>query len=292
VISNSATVTVTTTTDAGRLINLSTNTFAGTGAQLLTMGFVTGGAGTSGSQSILVRASGPALTAYGITDVMPDPELTHFGANQNVLAFNAGWSGTLANEAAVNTADAATGAFALIPGSRDSATAVTLAPAADTVQVTSISGTSGYTLAELYDDTPAGSYTPTTPRLINVSARMEVDAKNFLIAGLTVGGSTARTVLIRAMGPTLSNYGVTGAMPDPQLNVYNAAGTVIASNAGWGGDPSIAIEAATVGAFGFASTASLDSAVLVTLAPGCYTAQASSVSGVTGNVLSEVYEVP
>lgn len=74
-LSNAALLTVTTTTNPGRLIDLSVNTVAGSGSQLMTMGFVTGGAGTTGSQTLLIRASGPALTAYGVTGAMPDPQL-------------------------------------------------------------------------------------------------------------------------------------------------------------------------------------------------------------------------
>jgi hypothetical protein len=81
-------------------------------------------------------------------------------------------------------------------------------------------------------------------------------------------------------------------MPDPQVKVFTAANQVIASNAGWGGNPQIAAAAAAVYAFAFTNPASTDSASLITLPPGGYTVQASSLTGTTGTTLVEVYEVP
>jgi hypothetical protein len=107
-----------------------------------------------------------------------------------------------------------------------------------------------------------------------------------------VGGSTAKSVLIRASGPALVAHGVTGVMPDPQLTVYNSAGAVIARNAGWGGDPQLTAAMTQVYAFTYPDASSADSAVLLTLPAGGYTAQASSVSGTAGVTLVEVYEVP
>jgi hypothetical protein len=84
-------------------------------------------------------------------------------------------------------------------------------------------------------------------------------------------------------------------MPDPQIALHttvNGADTVLASNAGWGGDPQITAVDNSVGAFGLSSATSKDSVVLMTLPPGAYTAVASSVSGAAGLALVEVYEVP
>ena len=83
-------------------------------------------------------------------------------------------------------------------------------------------------------------------------------------------------------------------MPDPQLQVspLSNSGTILAFNAGWGGNPQIASVAASVGAYNFPSAASLDSAALVTLPPGPYTVQVSSKTGLGGTVLVEIYEVP
>lgn len=194
----------------------------------------------------------------------------------------------------MTVADAATFAFPLSdPTSKDSAIVQTLPISPGyTVQVSSVSGTTGRTLGEVYDDTPAGTYTATMPRLISLSCKILIAAGSSLTEGFTIGGTTSKTVLIRASGPALVAYGVAGVMPDPQLAVYNSAGTVIDANAGWGGDPEITVVAKSVYAFSFNDPTSKDSAVLITLPPGSYTAQASSVSGVAGVALIEVYEVP
>jgi hypothetical protein len=82
-------------------------------------------------------------------------------------------------------------------------------------------------------------------------------------------------------------------MPDPQIALVNASsGSSIVTNAGWGGDPQVTAASNAVGAFSLGNPASADSVVLVTLPVGSYTAQASSVSAVGGNVLIEIYEVP
>jgi hypothetical protein len=191
----------------------------------------------------------------------------------------------------VTAADLATFAFPLLPGSADAALVDALAQGAYSVQVSG-SGP-GKALTEVYDATAPGSYGPTSPRLVNLSCNDQIAADGSLTAGFTIGGATGRTVLIRASGPTLqANFGVAGAMTDPQLVLYNGSQAVLATNAGWIGDPQIAAAAASVSAFPFVSSSSLDSAVLITLAPGTYTAVVSSASGGGGIVLEEIYEIP
>jgi len=148
---------------------------------------------------------------------------------------------------------------------------------------------------EVYDATPAGTYTPASARLTNLSARVGVGTgANVVFAGFVIGGSTARTVLIRATGPTLATFGLTGVLPDPKLTLTNVGVTpnvVLATNTGWQGDPLIGAAAGSVGAFSWGDT-SADSALLVTLPPGNYTAGVAGASGDSGVALVEVYEVP
>jgi hypothetical protein len=291
-LSGSAVLAVSATSDPGRLINLSANAFDATGAQAMTIGFVTGGAGTSGLQTLLIRASGPALTAYGVTGILPDPALTVLNGSA-VVTSNAGWGSPASNQAAVTAADTATFAFPLTnPSSLDSAVVATLATNPGyTVQIAGKSGDTGRTLAEVYDDTASGTYTATTPRLINLSCRIGVSAGSSLTAGFVIGGSTSKTVLVRASGPALTAYGVPGVMPDPQLQLFTGS-TQIASNAGWGGDPQLTTAMSAVYAFPYTNSSSTDSAILVTLPPGAYTAVVTSASGTGGVTLVEVYDVP
>jgi len=158
------------------------------------------------------------------------------------------------------------------------------------------SGDTGIALVEVYDATPSGTYAPAFPRLINISARVQVGTGgNVLIAGFVIGGTTSKTVLIRGSGPALSAFGLSRVLPDPelQLSQSNADGssTLLQADSGWGGDTQIAAAAASVGAFSWGTASTPDSAILVTLPPGSYTAEVSGASGDTGLALIEVYDV-
>jgi len=284
-----ASLSVITSQNPGRLVNLSVLTMDGPGSQLLTIGFVSGGAATLGSEQLLIRATGPALGNFSVANVLADPMLTLYQGS-NVIASNDNWGSTAANIAAVNAADAATGAFTLPSStSLDAALVQTLPSGGYTIQVAGKGAQVGNALAEVYDNTL--SYTASSPRLVNLSCMQQVAANSLLTAGFAISGTTSKTVLIRASGPTLTTFGVQNVMPDPQINVFNSNTTVIASNAGWAGDTSITAAQTAVGAFAFTSTTSKDSAVLITLAPGSYSAQATSASGAAGTTLIEVYEV-
>ena len=115
-----------------------------------------------------------------------------------------------------------------------------------------------------------------------------------LTAGFVIGGSTAKTVLIRAVGPTLgaAPFKIPGVMADPQLALFNSASVQIAGNDNWGGDAAISAANTAVGAFALGSATSKDAIILVTLPPGAYTAQASGVANTGGLAIVEVYEVP
>ena len=282
------------TTNVGRLINLSVLTTAGQ-SQVLTVGFVSGGSGTGGGQSLLIRATGPALAGLGVTGTLADPTLTVFSGSALVTS-NDNWASTTSNQTQVTAADTATFAFALTNStSKDAALVTTVPLGAYTAQISGNTAAAGNALAEIYDDTPANAYTPSTPRLINLSSNNLIAARGSMTAGFVVGGATAKTVLIRATGPALAALGVTGTMPDPQLALHttiNGQDTVLAANAGWGGDPQITAASNAVFAFPLTNAASKDSVVLTTLAPGNYTAVASSVTGTAGTALIEVYEVP
>jgi hypothetical protein len=189
------------------------------------------------------------------------------------------------------------GAFAWSStSSHDSALLESLSDGPYTAQITGVSGDIGLALAKVYDATPAGTYAPASPRLINISARVQVGTEgNILIAGFVIGGTTSKTVLIRGSGPALAAFALSGALPDPKLQLYqgnsDGTSTLLESNAGWGGDTQIAAAAASVGAFSWGSSATADSAILVTLPPGAYTAQVSGASGEIGLALVEVYDV-
>jgi hypothetical protein len=288
--SNAGALDVVSTDDPGRLINISCRAQVGTGGNILIAGFAVGGAGTSGSESVLVRGSGPALDAFGVAGTLPDPELLFYnGTTSAQIATNAGWGGG----SQIESVAAQVGAFAWnTPTSHDSALLEALNPGPYSAEIEGQASDTGVALAEVYDATPSGSYTRSTPRLINISSRVQVGTgAGILIAGFTIGGSTAETLLIRASGPALTLFGVPGTLSDPKLELLGGSGVVLASNSGWGGSSEISSVAAQVGAFGWSNPSSNDSAILITLPPGAYTAQVSGASGDTGVALVEVYEV-
>ena len=130
--------------------------------------------------------------------------------------------------------------------------------------------------------------------LVNLAARGRItSATDTLIGGFVVGGRTTRTILLRAVGPSLRAFGVTDPVPFPMLSLFKGA-TLLASNENWGLLDADRLTTAfdRAGAFRFLGTGSRDAAMLLTLDPGSYTVQASSTTGVAGSVLLEVYEVP
>ena len=116
--------------------------------------------------------------------------------------------------------------------------------------------------------------------------------ENILIAGFVISGSTSETVLIRASGPALASFGVANTLPDPELLLYDSDQNLVASNIGWEGSPQITTAASTVGAFSWGDPTSADSAILITLPPGSYTAQVAPLTGDQGTALVEVYALP
>lgn len=287
--SNAAVLSIVNTPAPGRLIDLSCRSLVGIGTKVMIAGFVVGGNGTSGSETLLVRASGPALVPFSVAGVLPDPGLELVSSSSNSLvAANSGWGG---NTLVSNTA-AAVGAFSWAdPSSQDSALVEMLPAGPYTAVVAGASGDSGVALAEIYDATPVGAYSLATPRLTNISARAQVgQGANVQIAGFVIGGATSETVLIRASGPALTPFGVAGVLPDPQLQLISSGG-LIASNTGWGGNMQIAAASAAVGAFSWGTSSTPDSAILISLPPGSYTAEVSGASGDGGVALVEVYEV-
>ena len=282
--------------DPGRLTNLSVLSLDGPGAQLLTVGFVTGGSGTTGSQNLLIRGIGPTigLAPFNVANVLADPAITVFNSSTSIVATNDNWGSSVSNATAVMTADAATGAFALTSTtSLDAALCTNLNAGGYTVQVAGKNGATGNVIAEVYDNTPVNSYTITTPRLVNLSCLEQVSSGGILSTGFVIGGTTSEQVLIRASGPTLgaAPFNLPGTIPDPKLTLFSGS-TVLATNTGWGGSAAITAANNATGAFQFNSLNSKDSAVLLTLQPGAYTIQASSASGTAGLTLIEVYEVP
>ncbi len=271
---------------SGRLTNISTRAQVGTGGNILIPGLYISGSGT---ETLLIRADGPALTQYGVAGVLAKPTLSVFNSSGTLVASNTGW-GTNANPSQISSVSAQVGAFPLPSGSPDCALIASLSAGdAYTVQVSGVGSTTGVALAEVYEVSATG-----TARLANISTRAMVGTGgNILIPGIYIAGTGTKELLVRADGPALTQYGVAGVLAQPTLSVLNSSGAVVATNTGWGNGsdasqiPSVS---ASVGAFPLAQ-GSADCALIVDLQPGSYTIEISGVGGTTGVALAEVYEV-
>jgi N-acetylmuramoyl-L-alanine amidase len=241
-------------------------------SQTVTAGFVISG----GARQVLLRVAGPTLGAFGVSAAMADPRLEMYRGSQLVTANN-DWPAALAPTMA------ALGAFPFTAASRDAAL---LQPIEGAHTVVAAGTTAGAILFEAYDAGTGGS-----GRLVNLSARNRVGtAAEVIVAGFYVAGTGAQRVLIRAVGPTLTAFGVTGVLSDPNLEVYDDTGAKVNDNDNW--DAALAPTFSAVGAFALPG-GSRDAALVLTLPAGrSYTAQVSGVGGATGEALVEVYELP
>lgn len=268
---------------AGRLKNLSVRTQALSGSATLIAGMVLGG---TGSRELLMRGVGPTLADFGVNGALSDPRVTLIKDDIGIVGSNDDW-GDAINVSAITTAATTVGAFALPAGSADAVILDTLGAGARTLQVTGASGTTGVALVELYDvQGDAGA------ELINISARSQVGTgTDVLIAGFVLDGPT--TLLIRGVGPTLTDYGVTGVLADPVVQIFR--GTELFAQ---GNDSSIASDATNISDWAQSLSAfalpsgSKDAVLLVTLPAGVYSALIKGQDGGTGVALAEVYLLP
>jgi hypothetical protein len=259
-----------TVTSSGYLANLSVRAAMAAG-QILIVGFVVDG----GAKPILVRAAGPTLNHYGLIGVV-DPQLILYAGGGTQVAGNDNW------DAALAPTFAALGAFPFDTGSKDAALQQTI-NGPHSAQATATGA--GAVLVEAYDVGPNDGR-----KLVNLSTRFHVGTgDNILIAGFVLSGTGTRQLLIRAVGPTLANYGVTGVLADPQLAVFDV-GAPIASNDDWSSSLSPTFTA--LGAFAL-NAGSKDAALVVTLQAGKpYSVQVSGVGNTTGEALVEIYLMP
>jgi hypothetical protein len=285
VTSADATLATSDGTDFGRLTNLSVlaELPAAGDAGAFTLGYVVALSPASPAKSLFVRAAGPSLGPFGVQGGVLDPKLELF-AGATAAGGNDNWGG---GAALVATA-AAVGAFPFHAlTSLDAATVVTAATPDNSARISATGP--GWVLAEIYDLSSAGVSAPARPRLINASVQKTIDAGGSLTAGFVIGGSNARTVLVRAVGPSLGGFGVPGTMSDPQLTLHGG-GRVLAQNDDWDGSADLSAAMARAGAFALPRAAT-DAVLLRTLPPGAYTAEVKAASA-GGVALIEIYEVP
>ncbi len=181
-------------------------------------------------QQVLIRALGPTLTQFGVPNVLANPQLTLFNEANQPIASNDNWQATVVDGTIItsNQVSAIQSTGKAPPMPNESAILATLAPGRYTAIVSGVSNTTGAGLVELY---ALGSGTATS--LSNISTRGLVQTgDNIMIGGFIISGQPQQ-VLIRALGPTLTQFGVPGALQNPQLTLFNEANQPIARNDDW-----------------------------------------------------------
>ena len=234
-------------------------------------GFVIGG---FTPKTVVVRARGPSLAASGISNFLANPFLQLVFANGTVLA-NGGW-GSAANAAEIQ----ASGFAPADPA--ESAILVTLDPGAYTAIVSGSGGGTGVGIVEVFElDRP-------DEPLVGISTRGAVlTGDDVMIGGVIIQGDAPQTVVVRARGPSLASAGIANPLANPVLQLVSSADGSVVTNDDWGSAPN----AAQIQASGFAPADARESAILMTLNPGAYTAIVSGAGGATGVGIVEVFAV-
>ena len=250
-----------------RLGNISTRVNVGTDENVSIGGFIVTG---TQPKEVVVRALGPSLPLDG---TLADPTLELHDAGGITLATNDNWQDNPNEQEIIDAGFAPSDA-------NESAILTTLDPGLYTAVVQGVNGTTGVALVEAYDLNQT-----VDSQLANISTRGSVGTgDDVLIGGLIIQGETDANVLVRAIGPSLTDAGVNGALADPTLELHGADGSLITSNDNWKDTQVTDIEAT-----GLAPSNDLESAILATLAPGSYTAIVRGKDDTTGVGLVEVY---
>jgi hypothetical protein len=255
----------------GQLLNISTRMQVLTGDNVLIGGFILTG---SDAKKVIVRGIGPSLTSFGVPGALQDPFLELHDINGAIIATNDNWRDTQESEIE------ATG---LAPtDNRESAIVMTLASDSNyTAILRGTNDTTGVGLVEVYDlDQTANS------KLANISTRGFVDTGDNVMIGGFISGNGVAKVIVRAIGPSLTSFGVPGALQDPTLELHDGTGAIIATNDNWRDTQESEIEAT-----GLAPTDDRESAIVATITPGNYTAIVRGNNDTTGVALVEVYNI-
>ena len=258
-----------------RVQNVSTRGTVSSGDNVLISGFIISG---PDPKTVVVRALGPSLSGFGLSGVLSDPVLTVHNSSGTVIASNDNWQTDLGSIFMAQKGLAPSNA------SESAALLQNLAPGNYTVVVTGNNSAEGISLAEVYEIPQPGI----NSMLTNVSGRSNVGTgDDLLISGFIIGDLDSATVVVRALGPSLAAFGVSNPLSDPVLTIYDSKGAAIATNDNWQDDN----HANLVRRNGLAPPNALDSAIVLHLPTGSYTAIVTGASGSTGNALVEVYHL-
>ncbi|MFL6538929.1 MAG: hypothetical protein ACJ8JD_12205, partial [Chthoniobacterales bacterium] len=252
------------------LMNVSTRLRTQTGDNVLIGGFIIEGANP---KRVIVRAIGPSLKAYGVTGSLADPALELYAADGRVISSSDNW-----NEHRLDVL----GSNMWPADEHESAIVATLEPGAYTAILRGVNETTGVALVEFFDlDPSSGS------RITNLSTRGKVETgDNVMIGGFIIAGDQPTKVIVRAVGPSLTQYGVAGALDDSTLDLFDGSGAKVASNDDWASD-----QGGEIVACGHQPSDPREAAIVRTLPPGSYTAIVRGKNNSTGVALVEIYNL-
>ena len=229
-------------------------------------------------KKVIVRAIGPSLAQF-FNGVLADTTLEVHSGDGALLASNDNWKTKPDGTSQEAEIEATT-----IPPSNDLESAIVITLPANNAGYTAIvrgkNDTTGIGVVEAYDLDPAAN-----SKLGNIATRGFVDTgDNVMIGGFIITGSGQKRVIVRAIGPSLAQRGITNPLLDPTLELHNGNGAVIAFNDNWRDTQEAEIQAA-----GLAPVNNLESAIVQMLAPGSYTAIVRGKNNTIGVALVEVY---
>ena len=265
-------------TNVTGIINISTRASVQTGEGVPIAGFTISG---TDPKQVAILGLGPRLSAapFNMPGTLADPTLGLYDGSGTPIFSNNDWTETQGN----SIAEIGLEPYAQV----ESAILITLQPGKYTAILSGNNGTTGVGLVEVYD----ASIAPVvSAELTNVSTRGLVGVdQNVLIAGfITSGANISTDVVLRGLGPTLAQFGVSGALADPVVTLVDGNGNVVQTNNDWKNSQ----QAAAIQATGKAPPNDLEAAILATVTPGNYTAILSGSGGATGIGLVEVYKLP
>ena len=262
---------------AAQLLNIATRMKVLTGNNVLIAGFIVTG---TEPKKVLVRGIGPSLAGFGVTGTVQNPTLELHDA-AGTLPSNDDWKDNQQNEIS---------ATSLAPtNDRESAIVATVGPGDYTAILADKNGNTGIGLVEVYDLAQAAS-----SQLANISTRGFIDTgDNVMIGGLILGpnGNGTTRVLVRGIGPSLAQAGITNPLQDPLLELHDANGNVIATNNDWKVSDTGGSQQAEIEATGLPPAEDHESALVRTLTLGNYTAILRGLNNTTGVGLVELYKL-
>jgi T5SS/PEP-CTERM-associated repeat protein len=263
------------------LLNISTRLNVQTGDNVLIGGFIITG---TDPKKVIIRGIGPSLANVGVQGFLADPILELHDAS-TTLETNDDWKTRSDGSSQQAEIEATT-----IPPTNDLESAIVRTLPANNASYTAVvrgkDNTTGIGVVEAYDlDQAANS------KLGNISTRGFVNSGDNVLIGGFITGNGLTKVMVRAIGPSLTNFGVANPLQDPTLELHDSNGVTIRSNDNWktredGSSQQSEIEATTI-----PPTNDLESALVQTLSPGNYTAVVRGKDNTTGIAVVEVYNL-